>query len=241
MNHSQHYCVRECEREKVKEREKRRNIKKNWLGLGRGVWRFLKPVPFFLLVDSHNISSVWQNPHSLIIVHDTLFYIIAKNLPLPKPVLHGFTHKGPLSCYSPLLSIIILLLFLMTFQVGEIEEQLAAARREVTKSEEANQKLQRDVKEVSQVNLFLAKAFGQGWETFLARGPHRYYEIQPRAEVIFFYLLFVKINLHDRKRTVISFWNRSIIISTYSTSYLVLDAQVRPGASIFTHTHTKKK
>lgn len=33
-------------------------------------------------------------------------------------------------------------------QVGEIEEQLAAARREVTKSEEANQKLQREVKEV---------------------------------------------------------------------------------------------
>uniref|UniRef100_A0A671Y8H9 PTPRF interacting protein alpha 3 n=1 Tax=Sparus aurata TaxID=8175 RepID=A0A671Y8H9_SPAAU len=32
-------------------------------------------------------------------------------------------------------------------QVGEIEEQLAAARREVTKSEEANQKLQREVKE----------------------------------------------------------------------------------------------
>uniref|UniRef100_A0A3B4VRH2 PTPRF interacting protein alpha 3 n=1 Tax=Seriola dumerili TaxID=41447 RepID=A0A3B4VRH2_SERDU len=31
--------------------------------------------------------------------------------------------------------------------VGEIEEQLAAARREVTKSEEANQKLQREVKE----------------------------------------------------------------------------------------------
>ncbi|MEQ2216628.1 Liprin-alpha-3, partial [Xenoophorus captivus] len=31
--------------------------------------------------------------------------------------------------------------------VGEIEEQLAAARREVTKTEEANQKLQREVKE----------------------------------------------------------------------------------------------
>uniref|UniRef100_A0A4W6BU98 PTPRF interacting protein alpha 3 n=1 Tax=Lates calcarifer TaxID=8187 RepID=A0A4W6BU98_LATCA len=35
----------------------------------------------------------------------------------------------------------------MSHQVGEIEEQLAAARREVTKSEEANQKLQREVKE----------------------------------------------------------------------------------------------
>ena len=44
-------------------------------------------------------------------------------------------------------------------QVGEIEEQLAAARREVTKSEEANQKLQRDVKEVCCVSLFLGKAF----------------------------------------------------------------------------------
>lgn len=38
-------------------------------------------------------------------------------------------------------------------QVGEIEEQLAAARREVTKSEEANQKLQREVKEVCWPNL----------------------------------------------------------------------------------------
>ncbi|XP_064178187.1 liprin-alpha-3-like isoform X1 [Anguilla rostrata] len=38
-------------------------------------------------------------------------------------------------------------LALMCRQVGEIEEQLAAARRELTKSEEANQKLQRDVKE----------------------------------------------------------------------------------------------
>uniref|UniRef100_A0A8C8J958 SAM domain-containing protein n=1 Tax=Oncorhynchus tshawytscha TaxID=74940 RepID=A0A8C8J958_ONCTS len=56
----------------------------------------------------------------------------------------------------PLLSLIILLLFLVSFQVGEIEEQLAAARREVTKSEEANQKLQRDVKEVSQANLYLS-------------------------------------------------------------------------------------
>lgn len=35
-------------------------------------------------------------------------------------------------------------------QVGEIEEQLTTARRELAKSEEANQKLQRDVKEVGQ-------------------------------------------------------------------------------------------
>lgn len=41
------------------------------------------------------------------------------------------------------------MVYLPTCQVGEIEEQLAAARREVTKTEEANQKLQRDVKEVS--------------------------------------------------------------------------------------------
>uniref|UniRef100_A0A665TEY0 PTPRF interacting protein alpha 3 n=1 Tax=Echeneis naucrates TaxID=173247 RepID=A0A665TEY0_ECHNA len=34
-------------------------------------------------------------------------------------------------------------------QVGEIEEQLTSARRELARSEEANQKLQRDVKEVS--------------------------------------------------------------------------------------------
>lgn len=39
--------------------------------------------------------------------------------------------------------------YYVTLQVGEIEEQLTAARREVTKSEEANQKLQRDVKEVN--------------------------------------------------------------------------------------------
>uniref|UniRef100_A0A7N8XF04 Liprin-alpha CC2 domain-containing protein n=1 Tax=Mastacembelus armatus TaxID=205130 RepID=A0A7N8XF04_9TELE len=42
---------------------------------------------------------------------------------------------------------VILCAFLVSRQVGEIEEQLAAARREVTKSEEANQKLQREVKE----------------------------------------------------------------------------------------------
>uniref|UniRef100_A0A4W5MQH7 PTPRF interacting protein alpha 3 n=2 Tax=Hucho hucho TaxID=62062 RepID=A0A4W5MQH7_9TELE len=54
------------------------------------------------------------------------------------------------SC-SPLLSLIILLLFLLSCQVGEIEEQLAANRRELIKSEEANQKLQRDVKEVNTV------------------------------------------------------------------------------------------
>lgn len=34
------------------------------------------------------------------------------------------------------------------FQVGEIEEQLTSARRELARSEEANQKLQRDLKEV---------------------------------------------------------------------------------------------
>ncbi|TRY87804.1 hypothetical protein DNTS_015710 [Danionella cerebrum] len=38
-------------------------------------------------------------------------------------------------------------LALMCRQVGEIEEQLTTARRELAKSEEANQKLQRDVKE----------------------------------------------------------------------------------------------
>ncbi|XP_075905565.1 liprin-alpha-3-like isoform X2 [Nelusetta ayraudi] len=38
-------------------------------------------------------------------------------------------------------------LALMCRQVGEIEEQLTAARRELARSEEANQKLQRDVKE----------------------------------------------------------------------------------------------
>uniref|UniRef100_A0A7N6FJV4 SAM domain-containing protein n=1 Tax=Anabas testudineus TaxID=64144 RepID=A0A7N6FJV4_ANATE len=45
--------------------------------------------------------------------------------------------------------------FVVSRQVGEIEEQLAAARREVTKSEEANQKLQREVKEVCWANLSL--------------------------------------------------------------------------------------
>uniref|UniRef100_A0A8C2Z9N5 PTPRF interacting protein alpha 3 n=1 Tax=Cyclopterus lumpus TaxID=8103 RepID=A0A8C2Z9N5_CYCLU len=42
---------------------------------------------------------------------------------------------------------VILCPFVVSCQVGEIEEQLATARREVTKSEEANQKLQREVKE----------------------------------------------------------------------------------------------
>uniref|UniRef100_A0A3B3CG43 PTPRF interacting protein alpha 3 n=1 Tax=Oryzias melastigma TaxID=30732 RepID=A0A3B3CG43_ORYME len=46
-------------------------------------------------------------------------------------------------------------LFVVSHQVGEIEEQLAAARREVTKSEEANQKLQREVKEVCSANLLI--------------------------------------------------------------------------------------
>lgn len=38
-------------------------------------------------------------------------------------------------------------------QVGEIEEQLTSARRELARSEEANQKLQRDVKEVRPAEL----------------------------------------------------------------------------------------
>lgn len=50
---------------------------------------------------------------------------------------------------------VILCPFVVSHQVGEIEEQLAAARREVTKSEEANQKLQREVKEVCLANLSL--------------------------------------------------------------------------------------
>lgn len=50
---------------------------------------------------------------------------------------------------------VILCPFVVSRQVGEIEEQLAAARREVTKSEEANQKLQREVKEVCRANLSL--------------------------------------------------------------------------------------
>lgn len=37
-------------------------------------------------------------------------------------------------------------------QVGEIEEQLMSARRELARSEEANQKLQRDVKEVRPIH-----------------------------------------------------------------------------------------
>uniref|UniRef100_A0A673YP14 PTPRF interacting protein alpha 3 n=1 Tax=Salmo trutta TaxID=8032 RepID=A0A673YP14_SALTR len=98
-----------------------------------------------------------------------------------KDVRGGFMHvvsscftssltKALCSVMVPYCPLTILLLFLMPRQVGEIEEQLAAARREVTKSEEANQKLQRDVKEVCQANLFLAKALDQGWANFLARG-----------------------------------------------------------------------
>lgn len=41
----------------------------------------------------------------------------------------------------------------MLAQVGEIEEQLMSARRELARSEEANQKLQRDVKEVRLASL----------------------------------------------------------------------------------------
>uniref|UniRef100_A0A8C4ZHI0 Liprin-alpha-3-like n=1 Tax=Gadus morhua TaxID=8049 RepID=A0A8C4ZHI0_GADMO len=57
---------------------------------------------------------------------------------------HG-SHVG-YSSYSTVVLPVVVLTILCP-QVGEIEEQLAAARREVTKSEEANQKLQRDVKE----------------------------------------------------------------------------------------------
>uniref|UniRef100_A0A673HA67 PTPRF interacting protein alpha 3 n=1 Tax=Sinocyclocheilus rhinocerous TaxID=307959 RepID=A0A673HA67_9TELE len=42
-------------------------------------------------------------------------------------------------------------------QVGEIEEQLTTARRELAKSEEANQKLQRDVKEILTVCVSLCR------------------------------------------------------------------------------------
>uniref|UniRef100_A0A8C5FRP4 Liprin-alpha-3-like n=1 Tax=Gadus morhua TaxID=8049 RepID=A0A8C5FRP4_GADMO len=55
------------------------------------------------------------------------------------------SHVG-YSSYSTVVLPVVVLTILCP-QVGEIEEQLAAARREVTKSEEANQKLQRDVKE----------------------------------------------------------------------------------------------
>ena len=55
-------------------------------------------------------------------------------------------------CCSSTVVLLVVALTVLCPQVGEIEEQLAAARREVTKSEEANQKLQRDVKEVSLAN-----------------------------------------------------------------------------------------
>lgn len=44
-------------------------------------------------------------------------------------------------------------------QVGEIEEQLTAARRELARSEEANQKLQRDVKEVREEEELCSRPF----------------------------------------------------------------------------------
>lgn len=54
-------------------------------------------------------------------------------------------------------------------QVGEIEEQLTTARRELARSEEANQKLQRDVKEVRRLPGFLTAACG-GWYPLQYRG-----------------------------------------------------------------------
>lgn len=54
-------------------------------------------------------------------------------------------------------------------QVGEIEEQLTTARRELARSEEANQKLQRDVKEVRRPSGFLTAACG-GWYSVQYRG-----------------------------------------------------------------------
>uniref|UniRef100_A0A3Q3ASR6 PTPRF interacting protein alpha 3 n=1 Tax=Kryptolebias marmoratus TaxID=37003 RepID=A0A3Q3ASR6_KRYMA len=55
--------------------------------------------------------------------------------------------KKTCNIYLPVLICVISCGFVVSHQVGEIEEQLAAARREVTKTEEANQKLQREVKE----------------------------------------------------------------------------------------------
>uniref|UniRef100_A0A673ATZ6 PTPRF interacting protein alpha 3 n=1 Tax=Sphaeramia orbicularis TaxID=375764 RepID=A0A673ATZ6_9TELE len=66
-------------------------------------------------------------------------------------ILHSFTSIGAIAVNidSHRFSLCCLCYpFVVSHQVGEIEEQLAAARREVTKSEEANQKLQREVKEV---------------------------------------------------------------------------------------------
>lgn len=60
------------------------------------------------------------------------------------PSSSPLTLRGHFSCFK----VFTPWPFVASRQVGEIEEQLAGARREVTKSEEANHKLQREVKEV---------------------------------------------------------------------------------------------
>lgn len=55
----------------------------------------------------------------------------------------GATPPGPAQPLRPTLTAVR-----RPLQVGEIEEQLTTARRELARSEEANQKLQRDLKEV---------------------------------------------------------------------------------------------
>uniref|UniRef100_A0A3P9M996 PTPRF interacting protein alpha 3 n=1 Tax=Oryzias latipes TaxID=8090 RepID=A0A3P9M996_ORYLA len=69
------------------------------------------------------------------------------NMPATLPLANLFTFVSEGVCCTDSVCVASCL-FAMSHQVGEIEEQLAAARREVTKSEEANQKLQREVKEV---------------------------------------------------------------------------------------------
>uniref|UniRef100_A0A8C7XUS2 PTPRF interacting protein alpha 3 n=1 Tax=Oryzias sinensis TaxID=183150 RepID=A0A8C7XUS2_9TELE len=68
------------------------------------------------------------------------------NMPATLPLANLFTFVSEGVCCTDSVCVASCL-FAMSHQVGEIEEQLAAARREVTKSEEANQKLQREVKE----------------------------------------------------------------------------------------------
>lgn len=55
----------------------------------------------------------------------------------------GATSASPAQPLGPTLTAVC-----CPLQVGEIEEQLTTARRELARSEEANQKLQRDLKEV---------------------------------------------------------------------------------------------
>uniref|UniRef100_A0A671YDB2 PTPRF interacting protein alpha 3 n=1 Tax=Sparus aurata TaxID=8175 RepID=A0A671YDB2_SPAAU len=90
--------------------------------------------------DSHHVTLMSAMPFTSLTMTRRTCVMIHRHVCLHSVLWTlTLTHVGSIC--------VILCPSVVSRQVGEIEEQLAAARREVTKSEEANQKLQREVKE----------------------------------------------------------------------------------------------